>query len=248
MIYTSGSTGKPKGIIITQGNICHFLRAANEVYGIRAEDVVFQGASLAFDLSMEEIWIPYLVGATLFVADAEIIGRKRQARRCARRDRDHGHRHRADLARHDRQGRAELAPHPSRRRGLARRARGALGKAASAPVQHLRADRGHRGRDRRRGRGRASRSRSGGPIPNYSCWIVAPRSVARPAGQRGRALDRRPRRRARLSAAPGADRAEIHRKPFPFGRLRSDPLPLRRRGEPRCAGRASCFTAASTTR
>ena len=35
---------------------------------------MFQGASVAFDLSMEEIWIPYLVGATLFVATPQIIG------------------------------------------------------------------------------------------------------------------------------------------------------------------------------
>ncbi|MDE2579026.1 MAG: AMP-binding protein, partial [Hyphomicrobiales bacterium] len=68
MIYTSGSTGVPKGIVITQANICHYLRAANEIYRIGPADVVFQGASVAFDLSMEEIWIPYLVGATLFVA------------------------------------------------------------------------------------------------------------------------------------------------------------------------------------
>jgi len=73
LIYTSGSTGTPKGIVISQRNICHFLRAANEVYGISASDVVFQGASVAFDLSMEEIWIPYLVGATLFVATPEIM-------------------------------------------------------------------------------------------------------------------------------------------------------------------------------
>ncbi|MBV9753244.1 MAG: amino acid adenylation domain-containing protein [Hyphomicrobiales bacterium] len=78
VIYTSGSTGKPKGIIVTHHNICHFLRSANEVYGIRADDVVFQGASLAFDLSMEEIWIPYLVGATLFVADARLLGESDQ--------------------------------------------------------------------------------------------------------------------------------------------------------------------------
>ena len=38
------------------------------------DDVVFQGASVAFDLSMEEIWLPYLVGATLFVATPEIMG------------------------------------------------------------------------------------------------------------------------------------------------------------------------------
>jgi len=74
MIYTSGSTGKPKGIVITGRNICHYLRAANEVYGLVASDVVFQGASVAFDLSMEEIWVPYLVGASLFVATPAIMG------------------------------------------------------------------------------------------------------------------------------------------------------------------------------
>jgi non-ribosomal peptide synthetase-like protein len=74
LIYTSGSTGVPKGIVVTQRNICHFLRSANALYGMRADDVVFQGASVAFDLSMEEIWVPYLVGATLFVASPAMMG------------------------------------------------------------------------------------------------------------------------------------------------------------------------------
>jgi non-ribosomal peptide synthetase component F len=73
MIYTSGSTGVPKGIVITQRNICHYLRSANEVYGLNDGDVVFQGASVAFDLSMEEIWIPYLAGAALFVANPAMM-------------------------------------------------------------------------------------------------------------------------------------------------------------------------------
>jgi non-ribosomal peptide synthetase-like protein len=74
IIYTSGSTGTPKGIVVSGRNICHYLRAANECYGIHADDIVFQGASVAFDLSMEEIWLPYLVGASLFVATAELLG------------------------------------------------------------------------------------------------------------------------------------------------------------------------------
>ncbi|KAA2242244.1 Pls/PosA family non-ribosomal peptide synthetase [Salinarimonas soli] len=74
MIYTSGSTGTPKGIVISHRNICHFLRSANHVYGFQPDDVVFQGASVAFDLSMEEIWVPYLVGATLFVATPAMMG------------------------------------------------------------------------------------------------------------------------------------------------------------------------------
>ncbi len=74
LIYTSGSTGTPKGIVITNRNICHYLRSANDLYRIEASDVVFQGASVAFDLSMEEIWIPYLVGASLVVASAATLG------------------------------------------------------------------------------------------------------------------------------------------------------------------------------
>ena len=73
LIYTSGSTGVPKGIVISHRNICHYLRAGNALYGLGPDDVMFQSASVAFDLSMEEIWIPYLVGATLEVATPELL-------------------------------------------------------------------------------------------------------------------------------------------------------------------------------
>ena len=72
VIYTSGSTGKPKGILIHQGAICHFLRSENAVLGVAETDRVYQGFSVAFDMSFEEIWISYLVGATLWLAPREV--------------------------------------------------------------------------------------------------------------------------------------------------------------------------------
>ena len=72
-IYTSGSTGQPKGIVVNHRSICHFLRSENEVLGIREDDVVYQGFSVAFDMSFEEIWISYLVGATLWIAPPDCV-------------------------------------------------------------------------------------------------------------------------------------------------------------------------------
>jgi non-ribosomal peptide synthetase-like protein len=72
VIYTSGSTGKPKGILVNQGSICHFLRSENSQLGVTASDLVYQGFSVAFDMSFEEIWISYLVGATLWIAPKEL--------------------------------------------------------------------------------------------------------------------------------------------------------------------------------
>lgn len=72
VIYTSGSTGKPKGIAINQGSICHFLRSENALLGVNERDRVYQGFSVAFDMSFEEIWISYLAGATLWIAPKDV--------------------------------------------------------------------------------------------------------------------------------------------------------------------------------
>jgi non-ribosomal peptide synthetase-like protein len=74
VMYTSGSTGQPKGIAVSHRSICHFLRSENEVLGVRDCDRVYQGFSVAFDMSFEEVWIAYLVGATLWIAPAELVG------------------------------------------------------------------------------------------------------------------------------------------------------------------------------
>ena len=74
VIYTSGSTGRPKGIVISQRGICHFLRSENEILQVGETDRVYQGFSVAFDMSFEEIWISFLAGATLWIAPATLVG------------------------------------------------------------------------------------------------------------------------------------------------------------------------------
>ncbi|MFC5751881.1 Pls/PosA family non-ribosomal peptide synthetase [Actinomadura rugatobispora] len=65
IVYTSGSTGRPKGVAIEHSAICNFVRVAGEVYGIEGSDRVYQGMTIAFDFSVEEIWVPLAAGATL---------------------------------------------------------------------------------------------------------------------------------------------------------------------------------------
>lgn len=65
VMYTSGSSGRPKGVEIAQSSICNFLRVVSPVYGIRSHDRVYQGMTLSFDFSIEEIWPTWAAGATL---------------------------------------------------------------------------------------------------------------------------------------------------------------------------------------
>ena len=65
IIYTSGTTGNPKGVGIGHASICNFVRVAAELYGYAPGDRVYQGMTIAFDFSVEEIWVPLMAGATL---------------------------------------------------------------------------------------------------------------------------------------------------------------------------------------
>ena len=71
IIYTSGSTGKPKGVPIRQSSICNFLHVAAKLYGFAPQDRVYQGLTIAFDFSVEEIWVPLISGSTLVPAPSQ---------------------------------------------------------------------------------------------------------------------------------------------------------------------------------
>ncbi len=72
LIYTSGSTGRPKGVMVEHRNTCHLVEAESCIFGVRRDDRVYQGASLCFDLSVEEIWLAFATGAALVAATPEM--------------------------------------------------------------------------------------------------------------------------------------------------------------------------------
>jgi non-ribosomal peptide synthetase component F len=67
IIYTSGSTGWPKGVQVEHRNVCHFLRTERRLFSVKPEDRVYQGFSIAFDASVEEIWLAFAAGGCLVV-------------------------------------------------------------------------------------------------------------------------------------------------------------------------------------
>lgn len=78
IVYTSGSTGRPKGVAISHSSICNFVRVACDVYGILQSDRIYQGMTLAFDFSVEELWVPLIAGAAIVPgrSDATLVGRE----------------------------------------------------------------------------------------------------------------------------------------------------------------------------
>ena len=73
IIYTSGSTGRPKGVPITHTAACNLVRAEGRIFQVRPEDRVYQGFSLAFDASVEEVWLAWYSGAALVVGTSEMV-------------------------------------------------------------------------------------------------------------------------------------------------------------------------------
>jgi amino acid adenylation domain-containing protein len=71
VIYTSGSTGRPKGVAVTQRGIVSFLAAMREEPGMTPEDVLLAVATLSFDISGLDVFLPLLTGARVVIARPE---------------------------------------------------------------------------------------------------------------------------------------------------------------------------------
>jgi amino acid adenylation domain-containing protein/thioester reductase-like protein len=67
VVYTSGSTGRPKGVAVSHGALASVIADVSREYQISAGDRVVQLASLAFDTSVEQIFVTLARGATLLL-------------------------------------------------------------------------------------------------------------------------------------------------------------------------------------
>ncbi|MFZ0548312.1 MAG: amino acid adenylation domain-containing protein [Candidatus Promineifilaceae bacterium] len=72
-IYTSGSTGRPKGIQIKHRNVVNFLEAMQQTPGLKPTDRLLAITTLAFDISVLELFLPLVSGSQLLIADREVV-------------------------------------------------------------------------------------------------------------------------------------------------------------------------------
>ncbi len=68
VIYTSGSTGTPKGVIVSHAAIVNRLEWMRAHYAIGLQDRILQKTPATFDVSVWELFLPFLSGARLVVA------------------------------------------------------------------------------------------------------------------------------------------------------------------------------------
>ena len=71
VIYTSGSTGKPKGVEVEHGSVLNMLASMQRLPGFGPEDTMLAITTVAFDISVLEIFLPLVSGGRLVVAPAQ---------------------------------------------------------------------------------------------------------------------------------------------------------------------------------
>ncbi|ETR98315.1 hypothetical protein M419DRAFT_38585 [Trichoderma reesei RUT C-30] len=67
VLYTSGSTGKPKGLLVTHSAACTSLLKHSDMFNFKKSSRVFQFASYVFDVSVLDIFLTLILGATLCI-------------------------------------------------------------------------------------------------------------------------------------------------------------------------------------
>jgi amino acid adenylation domain-containing protein len=69
VIYTSGSTGRPKGVMVSHRALANLLAGMRDLVAATPGDVWLSVASLTFDMSVLEIYLPLVTGGRLVLLD-----------------------------------------------------------------------------------------------------------------------------------------------------------------------------------
>ncbi|MBL6449160.1 amino acid adenylation domain-containing protein [Fulvivirga sp. 29W222] len=72
-LYTSGSTGKPKGVLVNHRSVVNFLTSMKQITDITADDRMLATTTYCFDISVLELFLPLVTGATVILADDDTI-------------------------------------------------------------------------------------------------------------------------------------------------------------------------------
>ncbi|KAK4447373.1 hypothetical protein QBC34DRAFT_382330 [Podospora aff. communis PSN243] len=73
VMYTSGSTGKPKGVEVTHSNVNNLLRSLQNDPGCAPTDRLLAITTVSFDMSVVEIFLPLITGATVVLAKTDEV-------------------------------------------------------------------------------------------------------------------------------------------------------------------------------
>ena len=71
VIYTSGSTGTPRGVAVRHASMVLMAEAERQRFGVVAGQRILHVTSLSFDISVSEISLAWVSGATLVIAGDE---------------------------------------------------------------------------------------------------------------------------------------------------------------------------------
>ncbi|WP_150242312.1 amino acid adenylation domain-containing protein, partial [Nocardiopsis quinghaiensis] len=73
VLFTSGSTGTPKGVEVGHAALANFLEGVGAVLGARPGMSVLAHTTVAFDISLLELLLPLVSGATVELADEDAV-------------------------------------------------------------------------------------------------------------------------------------------------------------------------------
>jgi amino acid adenylation domain-containing protein/non-ribosomal peptide synthase protein (TIGR01720 family) len=73
VFYTSGTTGKPKGVMIEHRNVVNLIQWFAETYEMTEHTNILQVTNYVFDPSIEDFFGTLLYGATLHIAEKDLV-------------------------------------------------------------------------------------------------------------------------------------------------------------------------------